>query len=172
MDLIINLPFYYNTIFWFSIIVMLFTGTSFGYYAIHRHKIHNRVKKYGTSSLDPQKADEVIPHLLRLMTEEKLYLNPNLNLKVIAKQVRIHYNHLSRIINERFGMKYNDFINRYRILEAQEMLLDNNGDSKNILEIMYDCGFYSKSVFNTAFKKFTGMTPSEFKRSNSQTPNK
>jgi AraC-like DNA-binding protein len=52
------------------------------------------------------------------------------------------------------------------------MLISSDGDKKNILEIMYDTGFYSKSVFNTAFKKFTGMTPSEFKRYNPKTSNK
>ena len=52
-----------------------------------------------------------------------------------------------------------------RIEEAKEMLRNEDGNEKNILEIMYDCGFYSKSVFNTAFKKFTGTTPSEYKKS-------
>ena len=165
-------PFYRSTLFWISFIAIILAGAGVAYYTIYQHKIRRRGGKYKTSSLDPQKADEVIPQLLRLMEEEKLYLNANLNLKIIAKRVRIHYNHLSRIINERFDMNYNDFINRYRIQEAKEMLLSKDGYQKNILEIMYDTGFYSKSVFNTAFKKFTGMTPSEFKQCNPKTTNK
>jgi AraC-like DNA-binding protein len=61
-------------------------------------------------------------------------------------------------------MSFNDFLNRYRIDEAKKLLLQEEGEKRNILQIMLDTGFYSKSVFNTAFKKYTGMTPSEFKR--------
>jgi AraC-like DNA-binding protein len=55
-------------------------------------------------------------------------------------------------------------VNSYRIEEAGKRLADPAEDHKTILEIAYDTGFYSKSVFNTAFKKFTGMTPSQYKK--------
>jgi len=165
-------PYYYSKFFWIVLIIVVLVGSGIIYYRIRRHNIRRQADKYKTSSLDPQKATEIAPRLLSLMEEEKPYLNPNLSLKIIAKEIRIHPNHLSRIINEKFGMNYNDFINRYRIQEAQEMLRNNANDGKNILEIMYDCGFYSKSVFNTAFKKFSGMTPSEFKQHQSKITDK
>jgi AraC-like DNA-binding protein len=108
--------------------------------------------------------DEVTPRLLRHMEEDKLYLDPGLTLKKLAHELRIHPNHLSRIINERFSLSYNDFVNRYRIAEAQKMLSDPQNKEMNILGIVYETGFYSKSVFNTAFKKFTGKTPSEYRK--------
>ena len=74
---------------------------------------------------------------------------------------------MSRIINEQFGQSYNDLINQYRISEAQKRLVALADKDKTVLEIMYECGFYSKSVFNTAFKKFTGTTPSQFRKENS-----
>ncbi|UCF65261.1 MAG: helix-turn-helix domain-containing protein [bacterium] len=160
----ISSPFHHSTIFWAMIIVISLGGTGLVYYRIQFNRVRKKQDKYKTSSLDPHKAAEIVPRLLQLMEQDKLYLNPNLSLKIIAKEIRIHPNHLSRIINEKFGMNYNDFINRYRIQEAQELLRNNEGGGKNILEIMYDCGFFSKSVFNTAFKKFSGMTPSEYKR--------
>jgi len=52
----------------------------------------------------------------------------------------------------------------FRIAEAKQKLLDPKESEKTILEIAYEVGFYSKSVFNTAFKKFTGITPSQFKQ--------
>jgi ligand-binding sensor domain-containing protein/AraC-like DNA-binding protein len=164
MEFYIVAPFYHSALFWLSLIAVLLGSAGFIFYALKRGTIHRQVEKYKTSPLDPQKVEEVVPLLLKLMTEEKIYLNPNLNLKTAAKQVRIHPNYLSRIINERFEMNFNDFINHYRIEEAKGMLQKTDGNERNILEIMYDCGFYSKSVFNTAFKKFSGTTPSEYKK--------
>ncbi|HLP59377.1 MAG TPA: helix-turn-helix domain-containing protein, partial [Candidatus Deferrimicrobium sp.] len=120
--------------------------------------------KYKTSALLPETVEEVLPRLIRLMEKEKIYLKADLNLKSLAQQLNVHYNYLSQIINERLGHSFNDFINSYRIEEARKKLLDHTQKNKTILDIAYDTGFYSKSVFNTAFKKFTGMTPSEFKK--------
>ncbi|MCX6581187.1 MAG: helix-turn-helix domain-containing protein [Candidatus Aminicenantes bacterium] len=120
--------------------------------------------KYKTSALLPETVEQVLPRLLQLMEKEKVFLKADLNLKSLAQRLNVHYNYLSQIINERLSQSFNDFINSYRIQEAKKKLLDPAEDNKTILDIAYDTGFYSKSVFNTAFKKFTGMTPSEFKR--------
>jgi AraC-like DNA-binding protein len=120
--------------------------------------------KYKTSALLSETVDEVLPRLTQMMEEEKVYLDADLTLKKLAKRLNVHYNHLSQIINERMGKSFNDFINSYRIGEAKVKLADPAEGKKTILEIAYDTGFYSKSVFNTAFKKFTGKTPSEFRK--------
>jgi ligand-binding sensor domain-containing protein/AraC-like DNA-binding protein len=120
--------------------------------------------KYKTSALLPETAAQTLPRLHKLMEEEKRFLDPDLTLKKLATQLNIHYNHLSRIINEHMGKNFNDYVNSYRIEEAKAKLLAPGGAGKTVLEIAYDTGFYSKSVFNTAFKKFTGMTPSQFKK--------
>jgi AraC-like DNA-binding protein len=123
-----------------------------------------RANKYKSMTLPQDLSERVSAGLKHLMEEEKLFLNPDLTLADLAKRLRVHSNYLSRIINETFGMNYNDFLNRYRIAEAKGRLCDPEFKQKTVLEIMYDSGFYSKSVFNTAFKKMTGMTPSEFRR--------
>jgi AraC-like DNA-binding protein len=93
-----------------------------------------------------------------------VYLDAELNLQELARRAGIHYNYLSRIINEKFGLSYNDYVNGYRIEEARRMLADPANAGKTILDIAYDTGFYSKSVFNTAFKKITGTTPSQYRK--------
>jgi len=70
---------------------------------------------------------------------------------------------LSQIINESKNINFYDYVNSYRISEAKD-LLSSNCD-KTILEILYEVGFNSKSAFNTAFKKFTSVTPSKYKLS-------
>ena len=160
----IEIPFYRNSFFLTFLFLFFLAGGAGMIFVRHRKAIQRKLNKYQTSTLDPQRAEELIPKLLRLMEQDKIYLQPNLSLKHLSQLLKIHPNHLSRIINQRFEMSFNDFINRYRINEAKQLLLQVDEEKRNILQIMYDTGFYSKSVFNTAFKKFTGMTPSEFKR--------
>jgi len=125
-------------------------------------------EKYKTSALLPETVDTVLPKLTRLMEKEKIYLEADLSLKILAQKLGVHYNHLSRIINEQMGKNFNDYINSYRIEEAGKQLKNPALQRKTILEIAYDTGFYSKSVFNTAFKKITGMTPSEYRKARHQ----
>jgi ligand-binding sensor domain-containing protein/AraC-like DNA-binding protein len=130
-----------------------------------RYRNYKRLKmKYSTVAMDGERMEKALAELHTLMEEEKAYLDPDLTLKKLAQRLKIHNNHLSRIINERFEMSFNNYVNRYRIEEAKERLADPAERNRNILEIMYDVGFYSKSTFNTAFKKFTGMSPSEYRR--------
>jgi AraC-like DNA-binding protein len=60
---------------------------------------------------------------------------------------------------------YYDFINQYRIEEFKNRLADPESERYNLLSIAFDSGFQSKGTFNSIFKKFTGMTPSEYKAS-------
>jgi ligand-binding sensor domain-containing protein/AraC-like DNA-binding protein len=136
-------------------------------YINHNRKKQKQENKYKTSSLDSAKIDEIVSKLDELIAREKLFLNPDLTLADLASRLKIHYNYISRIINENFGMSYNDFINKYRIEEVKLRLVDPEYKNKTVLEVMYETGFYSKSVFNTAFKKFTGMTPSEYRKNKS-----
>jgi ligand-binding sensor domain-containing protein/AraC-like DNA-binding protein len=158
-------PPFYRT-FTFMILLVILSVSVFTIVLLrHKQRERQRTKdKYKTSTLDPERAEKAITQLTELMEIRKIYLDPNLTLTTLSKQLRIHPNHLSRIINEKYDLNFNDYINKYRIEEIKQILSDSSIQKLNILEIMYDNGFYSKSVFNTAFKKFTGMTPSEFRR--------
>jgi ligand-binding sensor domain-containing protein/AraC-like DNA-binding protein len=120
--------------------------------------------KYKTSALVNERVDEILPKLMHLVEVEKVYLSPDLTLKKLSEKLMIHYNHLSQIINDKLDKSFSDFINMYRIEEAKKRLEHPKESKKTVLEIAYDTGFYSKSVFNTAFKKFTGKTPSQYKK--------
>ncbi len=164
----INPPFYLNPVFLIIFIGLSFSLSSTLIYYNHKRKKQKQLEKYKTSRLDPMKTEEIISALDDLMDKEKLFLDPDLTLRDLSIRLKIHYNYISQIINEHFGMSYNDFINKYRVEEVKNRLADPAYKNKTVLEIMYETGFYSKSVFNTAFKKFTGMTPSEYRKINIQ----
>jgi AraC-like DNA-binding protein len=120
--------------------------------------------KYEKSPLTVQNKHEILQRLEKLMTHEKLFLHPSLTLGEIAQKLNVVPRYLSQVINELKGQNFYDFVNTYRIEEAKRILSDPSHNEEKILAVLFDCGFNSKSVFNTVFKKYTGITPSEYRR--------
>ncbi|PUB86383.1 MAG: hypothetical protein DBP00_11555 [gamma proteobacterium symbiont of Ctena orbiculata] len=121
-------------------------------------------RKYEKSALDGEISSLLFADLQSHMAKEKPYLDSKLNLAQLAAQLRISSNYLSQVINERAGQHFFDFVNRYRVEEAKSALAGRE-ERGNILAIALDAGFNSKSAFYTAFKRHTGQTPSQYRRS-------
>lgn len=100
--------------------------------------------------------------LQQLLETQKPHLNPELTLRRLAQHLGIHANQLSWLLNESLGMNFNTFINHHRIEQFKATANLPENSHLTIMSIAYDCGFNSKTVFNTYFKKETGMTPKEF----------
>ena len=99
--------------------------------------------------------------LLRLMDEEQPWLEPELTLAELAHRLRTNTSLLSHVINTGCGQNFNDFVNRYRVAEAERKLQDPRLAHYSLVGIALECGFNSKSTFNRVFKKRTGRTPGE-----------
>ncbi len=123
----------------------------------------HRSKKYEKSGLSPNRAKMYLNHLIKLMEQERPYIDSNLTLTQLANKLSISPHNLSEVINTQLNQNFFDFINQYRIEEAKKYLIDPQKQHLKILSIAYDAGFNSKSSFNTIFKKYTNMTPSEFR---------
>lgn len=98
------------------------------------------------------------------MESEKPYLEPELTLSELAKQLQTNTSILSRLINQGFQQNFNDFINSYRVAAVKQRLEKGDHKRLTLLSIALDCGFNSKATFNRAFKKFTGKSPREMAR--------
>ena len=120
----------------------------------------------GARRLAPERRAELKQMLLEYMKAEQPFLNPDLTLYDLAGELGISAHHLSEVINNECGSNFYDFINGYRLHMCMERLRDSR-NQKYISQIMYECGFNSKSVFNTLFKRATRMTPSQFRKDNS-----
>ncbi len=159
------LPPFYRRLWFIVLLVAVAMVAAAAAAALRKYRRITRQKaKYSTSTINEERMEAALDRLKCLIEEEKIYLDPDITLKKLAQRLNIHYNHLSRIINEKFGVSFNHYINRFRIEEAQKRLLDPDLEGKSILDIMYDVGFYSKSTFNSAFKRFTGCSPSQYRR--------
>jgi AraC-like DNA-binding protein len=100
-----------------------------------------------------------LPHLLET---EKVYLEADLSLPALAQRVGLSTHELSYVLNEGFGVNFFQFINAYRVAEAQRLLASAQHQHLSMVGIAFEAGFSSKTTFNTTFKRVTGLTPSQF----------
>ncbi len=117
-----------------------------------------------TYYLSDEQCETLGKKLEALFQKEKLYLEPDLSLAQLSEKLGVPAYQTSELINRKFKEPFFDFINRKRIEEVKKRLSDAAFSHYSILGIAMDCGFNTKSSFNSAFKKFTGSTPSEFRR--------
>jgi AraC-like DNA-binding protein len=106
--------------------------------------------------------DEIIL-LKKHMIKEEPYLDATLTIEDLSKQMNFATKDLSILINHHLNQHFFDFVNGYRIRKAMDILKNQEKKDLTILEILYEVGFNSKSSFNTAFKKHTNQTPTQFR---------
>jgi TolB-like protein/AraC-like DNA-binding protein len=110
-------------------------------------------------------AKRILRELENRMKEEQLYLDNSLSLRVLAEYLEITSNKLSWLINEKIDKNFNEYLNTYRLQDFKIRALDPRNAHLTLLALAYESGFNSKSVFNTFFKKETGMTPKAWVKS-------
>ncbi len=124
----------------------------------------NNTKKYLTSGLSKLQVIELSESLKSVLEEKHLYLKDDLRPEVLASELGISTTNLSRVISEGLNTNFYNLINKYRINEAKKLCLSNEYSDAKLLHIALDSGFSNKSSFIRNFKKFTGMSPSDFKK--------
>ena len=125
--------------------------------------INNFIVRYKTSGLTKEDALKYKNLILDYVSKNEIYKDHNITLGNLAKSLSIKPHILSQVINEQLSYNFNDFINSYRIEEAKKLLRDPEMKNITVAGIAYDSGFNTLSAFNTAFKKFTGLTPSQYR---------
>ena len=82
----------------------------------------------------------------------------------LAKGLQMSRHQLSQVLNEQLGKNFYDFINEYRVEEFKSRIQLPENNHLTLLGVAFDSGFNSKTTFNTIFKKTTGLTPSDYKK--------
>jgi len=120
-------------------------------------------KQKSSPVIDDEKNKQILA-LKELMIKKEPYLDSSLTIQDLAEQLNMPVKDLSALINLYMNKHFFDFINEYRIEKAKEILKDPLQKELTILEILYQVGFNSKSSFSTSFKKYTGTTPTDFRK--------
>lgn len=107
---------------------------------------------------------EIAAKLISLIAGQKVFTNPELTLEKLSALTNIPRNHISETLNQYIGKSFYQFINEFRIEEVAKILdrCKRQNLTPNILPIAFEAGFHSKTSFNQYFKKYTGLTPSDY----------
>ncbi|QLG45335.1 helix-turn-helix domain-containing protein [Costertonia aggregata] len=121
----------------------------------------NQISKKATISISNENV--YFKELSRLMEKELMYQDAELSLSSLSERLNISVTYLSQLVNTISNQNFSDFINQYRVRDAELKLTSPSYSNYTILGIGLEAGFNSKSAFYSAFKKHTGITPSEYR---------
>lgn len=124
----------------------------------------DKKKKYSNLNLSKEEIERYKQKVISVMNDQKPYLDTEFSLSKCSELTGIPPHILSFVLSESLKQNFLHFINSYRIETSKQALLDSRKHHLSIAGIATDCGFNTVSSFNTAFKKFTGYTPSVYKR--------
>ncbi len=122
-------------------------------------------EKYRRSQLGGVDLADLRRRLEHLMDAERVYAGESLSLQGLAERLGLSQHQLSEFFNAHLGLSFPAYVNGRRIARARELLTQQ--PQRTVLSIAYEVGFNSKTTFNTAFAKETGMSPSQYRKSRS-----
>jgi AraC-like DNA-binding protein len=114
--------------------------------------------------LTPDRIHDIAFLLKTFMTDERPYLRLRYSIHQLAKDVQTPAYLLSAFINQELGVNFNDYFNLFRVRHCQVLIRECLVEEFNLRGLAHVCGFNNRNTFTSAFKKFTGMTPSDYKR--------
>lgn len=173
-----ELPFVNSNVSWTIIVLYIFGIGFYGFkkrvnifsdYQNDFEEINARTYKkrslYKKSGLQENEKKDIIKQLGKYMSEQKPYLNPELNIRQLAESLEIPAHKLSQTINQSLQKSFLEFINEYRVKDAINYLVKKEYENLTIIAIAIESGFNSKTSFYNTFKKHTSKTPSEYRQS-------
>lgn len=107
----------------------------------------------------PSEHQDLFNQIGTVVLEEELFRDTELTLVKLAKRVNSNTTYVSEAINSNLCMRFNSFLNRIRIHEAQKIMLEQD---EPIDRVMRMSGYRNRSTFYRAFQAETGLTPREF----------
>lgn len=143
----------------------------FGYLRLHAYDqrlaqaFANTDTEAQNELLSPAMAEKIGTSLHVLMTQRQLYLQPNVKLSDLAREIGTCRTYLSTYLNQTLGTDFSTYINQQRIEHAKQQL-PLPATSQSIDSFYREFGFASPRAFFRNFKQYTGMTPDEWIKQN------
>ncbi|SEM07602.1 Helix-turn-helix domain-containing protein [Aquimarina amphilecti] len=149
---------------WISIALIILFITFYGMKEPDLFKIPSLLtsKKYAQSKLSNVELDSLKFQLENLMVEKKPYLNRKLLKSQLAEMLGVSNPEIARLLNERIGMNFFEYINYYRIKEFIALAKTDQAKNMTFYGLAQEAGFNSKTTFNKSFKDLMGTTPKEY----------
>ncbi len=120
-----------------------------------------RFQKRTYTYLKNQNVANLKKRVAQLMRDEKVYTNPDISVKQVARLMNISTHQLSELLNQHFRKRFNQYVNEFRIEEAKKLLLEEAETA--VFSIGYRVGFSTPSMFNAIFRDHAGVTPRQYR---------
>lgn len=159
-----------NTVDWYPVYlplaVMIYWLGIKGYLISQSNITDGQKRKITTSvNLPAEMVHEITLLLTKVMQEDKLYMNPALNLDMVSKHIRIPPKTISAVLNQHLQTNFNEWLNAYRIDAFKQKVCQADMQRLTISGIAAECGFNSQATFQRIFKQSMGITPSQYLKS-------
>lgn len=119
--------------------------------------------------IETENEDKLKINLIELFEKGKIYIHPDLRITMVSESIGTNRTYISRLINEEFDMNFNEFVNKYRIEEAKQLLCCENHTAFTMEHIAEKSGFGSLASFSRVFKELEGTTPGKYRSEKKQT---
>jgi AraC-like DNA-binding protein len=126
-------------------------------------------EKYARSGMNDAAQLLIGERLARRSGQQRDYLDHDITLAQLAERTGTSPQLLSQYLNDVLGLNFFEYINSLRVAEVQRLLGEPAHAGSALLDLAFSAGFNSKSTFNAAFKKITGMAPSAWRRQHTRT---
>lgn len=148
--------------FWIWVLLAGILGTAGLYVGVRKKSTTQQVEKYGSNRLSSELVQSYVVQIKKAYECDEVFRDEKLTMRTLAQQLNIPNHHLSQTINDQLGKSFFDLTNFYRI-EAAKKRLSSEAETR-VSEIFYEVGFNSKAAFYRAFKKQTGLSPTEYRK--------
>ena len=126
-----------------------------------------KVMEAGYRSLvSPRMMDQMQEQIMNIIVIQKKYRDNDYSAKKLAEEIGTKTQYISAVMNVRFHMNYNQFINKNRINDAMNLLVDKRYQDLNVAEIGDMVGFANRQSFYVSFFRFKGITPRQYRLDN------
>jgi len=123
------------------------------------------IGKYRKSSLNESDKQKILATIIKEFEKGNYFSESLASLENLAKKIGESKHHVSQVINEKLGKNFFELLASYRIEKAKSILTEDKAGRLTIEEVSEMVGYNSKTAFNNSFRKLTGKTPSEFRKS-------
>ena len=120
---------------------------------------------FNTYVISPEKANDISERLQQFMFKAKPFLRYRYSIKSLADDIEVHAYQLSAYLNQEKRLRFNDYLNRFRIEYCENLIQEGMVNDLNMKGLALICGFQNRNTLTSAFKKFTGLTPSRYTKS-------
>jgi AraC-like DNA-binding protein len=133
-----------------------------GYLHTRTNTLTSQTPKPASPELPDETVRQVVHSLTNAMTNERLFLDPELTVEKVGQHTRLAPKIISAVLNQHVGKNFNGFINEYRVEEVKGRLTNPAYGHLTLTGIAFDAGFNSQATFQRAFKQQTGLSPGEY----------